>query len=176
MNCAKAHEYFIKHMDNCLSGMEAEWLDKHLMKCKKCSEYIAAYEAVLGALSEEEIVSPNDLEMKIMEQIGDLSASGADSHLSKDVGKIHLALGISFAFMMAMLPVILVNRDMIDEARTAVYNIYSTSVGIGLEHVQILIDNARISIFFDSLRYIILFVTMILIFIQLTIWRKSRAL
>jgi len=182
MNCSKAHEYFMKHIDNCLSSMEAEWLDKHLMKCEKCREDFVAYEAVLGAILEENVEAvPGDLEMKIMKQVEDLTLAEKGTNVDEATCKLHLHLGISFAATMALIPIVIMRWDVVLEAQASLRE--SLELALGYIRVYTGDSIARIprvsdmrDIFFERFRNTILFVTMTLIFIQLTLWRKSRAM
>jgi len=149
--------------------MEAEWLDKHLMKCEKCSEDFVAYEAIMGALSFEDEADTsiaNDLEMRIMGQIGELSIPGENVDIGKQISRTHMILCMSFIVMMILLPVVLMKWDIIMEMQAALHNAYAASIGSFTNMLDVV---------FERLRYIIMLATMLLIFIQLVLWEKGRA-
>ena len=184
MNCSKAHEYFIKHMDEGLSGMESEWLDNHLMKCEKCREDFVAYEAVLGAMLEElEMPVPDDLEIKIMEQICDLSPAKSAVDSDDESKNIRLIIGVAFVVIMALVPIVIMKWDGIIELQSIVQNTYFDSRLAFIEHYEgfaarfatrIHRPSDILDALFARFRYFMMIAIAVLVFIQLAIWKKHR--
>jgi len=177
MNCSKAHEYFMKHVDNCLNGMESEWLDKHLMKCERCREDFVSYEAILGAiLVENEEAVPSDLEAMIMDQIGELSLAKKEEPVSTRTNTLHIILGISLALTMIALPIAAAHWARIIELQAA--------LNLTLEPVRHVADelglylysvSGALDMLFERLRFVMIFAIVALVFIQLMLWKKDKA-
>jgi len=191
MDCSKAYEYFMKHIDNCLSDMQSEWLDQHLIKCEKCREDFMAYEAVMSAVSsDEEVECPFDLEIKIMEQIkATPSHENAQEVARQGVSRVPMRLSVAFAVVMLLLPVVFMYLDAIMESlvylREEAYDIYAELLAPSLYYVQIFMSSvvagaemafAAVDMLFDRLRYVILLATAGLVFAQLTLWKRDGVL
>jgi len=157
--------------------MEAEWLDKHLMKCEKCREDIVSYEAILGAImAENEEVVPDELESLIMGQICEMSLAKTSDEAKKHAQKTHTIISVILATLVVVSIVAILRWDTI----TRLY----LSAGAALEPVRLSIDSFMthiyaagdaLDILFDRLMYGILFAIAALVFIQLSLWKKDRA-
>jgi len=167
----------MKHVDNCLDGMEAEWLDKHLMKCEKCREDIVSYEAILGAImAENEDAVPDELESLIMGQICELSLAKTAGEPKKEAQKTHTIISVTLAALVAASILAILRWDTITQLYLA--------AGAALEPARYSIDSFMTRIYaagdaldmlFDRLMYGILFAIVALVIIQLNLWKKDRA-
>jgi len=185
MNCSKAHEYFVKHVDNCISLMESEWLDKHLMKCEECREDFAAYEAVVGAiLAETTETVPSGLETAIMGQIEELSLANKDTALDKSNSRLFIVFGISFAVIMVMVLAIAMGQETIEQLQSTLQGAFTARFGEVLDKTRLSLDNFTANIYsllgtldtlFERVYFGVLLAVVTLVFIQLTLWRKNRA-
>jgi len=189
MNCSKAHEYFVKHVDNNISPMETEWLDKHLMKCEKCREDFIAYEAIVNAILEENAnadnnLAPSDLETAIMEQISELSLAKKDDAADKDNIGLLITFAISFAITVMMSLAIMMGQNVIAQMQSAIQRSFMTRFGGVLEGIRLSMDSFLASIYsasatldmlFDRVYFGVLLIVIALVFIQLTLWRRGRA-
>jgi len=187
MNCSKAHEYFIKHVDNCISLMESEWLEKHLIKCEKCREDFIAYEAIVNAILEETVdanIAPHDLEMAIMEQIGELSLANKDDDADKSEARLRITFVISFILTMTVAFVIMMRHDALVQLQVNVHGAFIARFGGVSEAIQLSLDSFIVSVYglsgnlvmlFDRVYLGVLLALMALVFIQLTLWKRDRA-
>ncbi|MCL2565113.1 MAG: hypothetical protein FWE24_04800 [Defluviitaleaceae bacterium] len=183
MSCNRAYEYFMNHMDSSLTIMEAEWLDIHLAKCDKCREDFIAYEAILGALSEEEeIEAPADLEIKIMEQIEILPTL-------KDVRDKRKALMLTvlstvFTGIIGLMAFASGHLDSVGEifANSRLMT-YTEFLGTAADYTLVFIGEIGVflgelaiaaSVLFDGFRYIMLFAIAGLIFVQLVLRQEDK--
>ena len=187
MNCSKAHEYFMKHMDHCISLMESEWLDKHLMKCEKCREDFVAYEAIVNAVLAENAdgnCAPTGLETSIMEQISELPLSKKDDATDKTETHMQITFFASFVVIMMTAFVIMMRQDAIAAIQSAIQSSFMAQFGGTLEGIQLSIDSFLASIYslsgaldmlFERVYWGILLVVAALVSIQLTLWGRDRA-
>jgi len=167
----------MKHIDNCIGAMEAEWLDKHLMKCEKCREDFVSYEAILGAImAENEDIVPDELESLIMDQICDLSLAKKDEEPDKNAGKTHIVVSIVLMIAMLVLPILITRWDsIIDLQVTLSTALEPARLAVSDFIARLYIAADAVDMFVDRLLYGILFAIVALVLVQLGLWRKSRA-
>lgn len=185
MSCNRAYEYFMNHMDNSLTVMEYEWLDIHLAKCDKCKEDFMAYEAILGTLSQEdEIEVPCELEIKIMEQIKSLPTLKEERNKRKKL--VLTFVSAVFTGLMALASFASGRLELIgDVLAGSQLMAYTELLSTAADHTLALISDIgaflgeammSVSVFFDGFRYIILFATIVLIFVQMVLRKKDKQL
>jgi len=183
MSCNRAYDYFMNHMDNCLTDIEYEWLDIHLAKCDKCREDFMAYEAILSTLSKEmEIVAPDDLEIKIMRQIDSLPTL-RDIRTKRN--KLMLtAVSAAFTGLMALAAFASERLELIgDMLASSQLMVYTEFLGNAADYTLTFISGVwaflgegatLASVSFEGFRYIMLFVITGLIFVQLILRQEDK--
>jgi len=183
MSCSKAYEYFMNLMDNSLSIMESEWLERHVSICEKCREDFMAYEAVLNALEDDSVIeAPDDLEERVMAQINEMAS--ADKIAGKITKRKLIATGVAFAVLATLSSFYLIGIDRIIVVfENSQLQIYTELLGTAADHALVFILNAGILlssfgaatyVFFDRFSYLLLFVVAFLVILQLALWRKER--
>jgi len=168
--------------------MESEWLDKHLMKCKKCREDFIAYEAIVNAILEENAntninLAPSDLETTIMKQISEMSLAKKDDAISKNETRLQVTFVLNFVIIMMIVFVIMMRQDAIARLQTAIQMSFMARFGAALEGARLSIDSFITSVYslsatFDTLferaYFAILLAALVLAFIQFTLWKKTK--
>jgi len=172
-------------MDNSLTPIESEWLERHISICEKCREDFVAYEVLLEALSSEaEIEAPDDLEIRVMEQIKSMPMPSDFKAKGKDRERTVVATSVGLVLSLILGSIIFFGIDRVGEAISySRFAAYTAFLGGIADNSIALLGSASIalgelamsaSIIFDRYSYVLLFVVTILIFLQMALWKKDR--
>ena len=183
MSCSRAYEYFMKHMDYNLSVMESLWLERHIAKCEKCREDFMAFEAVLGALSEEAVIeTPPDLENLVMDRIKNMPVS---EHPGTDKSKRSLiATAAAFGFVVILEAIAFAGIDRAGEIFAySQFMAYAAFLGTAADYALALLNSlsgslnyllAAVSELFDRYSYALPYVVFFLVLLQFALHKKEK--